>query len=505
MADNIYSGENAIINVTVNPATTGSVTITVDAKQFTKQLVNGSCSFNISGLYIKDYENKLQVYTVIAKFNGNNLYDESTGITSFNVTKKPTEPIIPEKEKGYAVIYVTSGENSKILIRVPYNLKNNVTVKVNDVEYSLSENEGKVVLTFPTNKTGNYTVSVDYAGDENVTNFTGFATFKVDDYLWFIDDVAYRSIYDAVAAAKTGDVIKGTPGVYEIYSTIDIGHRYMPIEPWSVNKTVTITSLNSQSVIFKGDSRRIFFVDIGSDLTLKNLIFEGANLKYGDGGAVENMYDSNLTIENCTFKNLSADRGGAIFVWGNTTIKDSKFINNKGKLGGAIFVLGSSSVSGSFIVDNVEFINNTATSFGGALYFEGSNCYDGFIKNSKFIDNVGNWRGGAIYLSYSNMTIDNTIFNGNKAISENYEVEIKEGVVTGPCGCIIDTSDVVVRNATVHSRSAPGRGSSSRQWASTPDRRTSTPRMGRSRSETHRRSEERRVGKECRSRWSPYH
>ena len=59
MADNIYSGENAIINVTVNPATTGSVTITVDAKQFTKQLVNGSCSFNISGLYIKDYENKL--------------------------------------------------------------------------------------------------------------------------------------------------------------------------------------------------------------------------------------------------------------------------------------------------------------------------------------------------------------------------------------------------------------------------------------------------------------
>lgn len=450
VADNIYSGENAIINVTVNPATTGSVTITVDAKQFTKQLVNGSCSFNISGLYIKDYENKLQVYRVIAKFNGNNLYDESTGITSFNVTKKPTEPIIPEKEKGYAVIYVTPGENSKILIRVPYNLKNNVTVKVNDVEYSLSENEGKVVLIFPTNKTGNYTVSVDYAGDENVTNFTGFATFKVDDYLWFIDDVAYRSIYDAVAAAKTGDVIKGTPGVYEIYSTIDIGHRYMPIEPWSVNKTVTITSLNSQSVIFKGDSRRIFFVDIGSDLTLKNLIFEGANLKYGDGGAVENMYDSNLTIENCTFKNLSADRGGAIFVWGNTTIKDSKFINNKGKLGGAIFVLGSSSVSGSFIVDNVEFINNTATSFGGALYFEGSNCYDGFIKNSKFIDNVGNWRGGAIYLSYSNMTIDNTIFNGNKAISENYEVEIKEGVVTGPCGCIIDTSDVVVRNATAH-------------------------------------------------------
>ena len=433
--EDIVEDQSAYVDITVNDGATGNLMI----------IINGIYKFPAvieKGKAFKEiYDLEIGNYTVEVIYEGNDYYAGTNATTTFKVTEREVEP--PEPVDGYAFIYIQTGNETTISIHVPANLTNNVTITVNDDVYSQASGDGLIVLTIPTYEEGLYSVNVKYAGDESYNAFEASKIFRIYDYCWFINDTGYKTLREAVDAAGDGDVIKGNISLYETDETTDIGHRYMPIEPWEIVKNVTITSMTDKPVTIKGNSNRLFYVDKDSHLTLTNLILTGSDIDIRDGGAVETTYDSYVTIINCTFTNFNADRGGALFLWGKSEVRDSVFIDNNANAGGAIFVLSPVTNDNNVILDNITVINNTAASYGAAIFISGSFNNKTIINNSQFINNIGHGKGGAIYVDYGTAAIDNSLFDSNKALDYYFEneVDISGGAISISRYCDVNISN----------------------------------------------------------------
>lgn len=268
-----------------------------------------------------------------------------------------------------------------------------------------SENIGRENITITSNNRSYYVYSFDVV-EEDLTNY------------WFINDTGFRTLEDAIEAAGYGDIIKGLPGTY-IINGLDIGHRYFPLEPWSVNKTITITSMDPNNpVILSGNNNdRLFFVDSGSVLYLEKLIIANGSSLYG--GAISTMGgslyapDAELYINNCTFVNNSAGEAGAIYSWGSIVyINNTVFVNNSATdtHAGAVFI-----GSGRLILENSQFIGNDAETYAGAIYLTSSE--NQIINNTIFRGNTAS-RGGAIFTNLGDVHIDNCLFDSNQALNK---------------------------------------------------------------------------------------
>ncbi|WP_427831783.1 Ig-like domain repeat protein [Methanobrevibacter intestini] len=276
--------------------------------------------------------------------------------------------------------------------------------------------------------TGDYVISGTFSGDTTAETHTGLLRVNVQNY-WFINETGYETLEEAIAVAGFNDIIKGIPGSYIVNGEIEIGHRYMPSEPYSINKTITITSINDKPVVFIGNNSRLFSIDKWSSLTLKNIILKNGNtlddiVSYA--GAVFVQFKANLTVINCTFENNTAGYSGAIESWGGLTVINSIFRNNvaNNTYAGAIFKDGDYGVT----IINSTFENNSANTYAGALYIMGDSRYNKTIINTKFINNDGN-RGGAIFTSLAPLYIDNCSFIGNKAIDKNTGYDASGGAI----------------------------------------------------------------------------
>ena len=130
--------------------------------------------------------------------------------------------------------------------------------------------------------------------------------------------------------------------------------------------------------------------------------------------------DGKSFIKNCTFINLEAVlTGGAIAVRevDECVIEDCTFVNvSSHKNGGAIFsdIMGyQHSNEGLLLINGTTFFN-CSSGFGGVLLHLGG---DLIIDNSKFIYDYSSFDGGAVYVAYSNVTISNSLFTCNSALS----------------------------------------------------------------------------------------
>ena len=276
--------------------------------------------------------------------------------------------------------------------------------------------------------TGDYVISGTFTGDATAEINTGLLRVNVQNY-WFINETGYETLEEAIAAAGFNDVIKGIPGTYIINKEIEIGHRYMPSEPYSINKTITITSINDKAVTFIGNNSRIFGIDKWSSLTLKNIIIvNGSTLNsiVSYAGAIFVQFKANLTVINCTFENNTAGYSGAIECWGGLTVINSVFRNNvaTNTYAGAIYKDGDYGLT----IINSTFENNSARTYAGALYIMSDSRYNKTIINTTFVNNDG-CRAGAIYTSLAPLYITNCSFIGNKAIDKNTGYEASGGAI----------------------------------------------------------------------------
>ena len=165
-----------------------------------------------------------------------------------------------------------------------------------------------------------------------------------------------------------------------------------------------------------------FYVS-ASGVTIKNLTIINANY-VGDGGAI--YFSSSATsgtVSNCNFTdNTASSRGGAVYFDGTGTVTNCNFTDNSASSrGGAVYFLDQGTVT------NCNFTNNSASSRGGAVYFSST----GNVSNCNFTGNTATGDssyGGAIYI-YSG-TVTNCNFTDNSAYCGGAVYFNREGNVT---------------------------------------------------------------------------
>lgn len=166
--------------------------------------------------------------------------------------------------------------------------------------------------------------------------------------------------------------------------------------------------------------------------TIKNSTFTNnsteSNPVYENNGGAIYVYgtsklvgDNTLKISDSLFESNHTNKtGGAIGVNNlgpsnfEIEISDTTFAkNNSTGYGGAIDVTTGGTGNVTINLNNATFNSNESSkSDGGAIAYEKGNITSN-ISNSTFTNNTAN-NGGAIYNGIKNLTISNTIFDGNK-------------------------------------------------------------------------------------------
>lgn len=151
-------------------------------------------------------------------------------------------------------------------------------------------------------------------------------------------------------------------------------------------------------------------------LSISNTHFEGNRvLNGGSGGAVWNVTNSQLVVNNSTFSLNEGSEGGAIYNSDHSTaeIARSTLDQNKAMTGGAISNRAGSRLMITFSTLN----NNTAAQHGGAIYNDtAAIAPDVEIANSTLsYNNAADGSGGAIYNNLGVISLINATISGNTA------------------------------------------------------------------------------------------
>lgn len=171
----------------------------------------------------------------------------------------------------------------------------------------------------------------------------------------------------------------------------------------------------------------VLFDDSNGNSIINYTIIEfGRGDDYYCGGGVD-IYGNNITIQNTTIQNCSADDGGGIYIYptgSNITLDNLKIFNNTAtNCGGGIYIYGNITLS------NCEIKENNGNS-GDGIYIN-STSTSCSILNSLIYDN----NGSGIDSNGSNLAVVNSIIYGNET-----------GIIFRGSGYIVNSN--IVNNTT---------------------------------------------------------
>lgn len=135
----------------------------------------------------------------------------------------------------------------------------------------------------------------------------------------------------------------------------------------------------------------------------------------GSGGGIWTAGSMNM-INNLVADNSSSGPGGGVMSSGDLTLIDSEFNGNQAggsSMSGGGGGLGFKNAARSLTVQTSEFIDNSSSYRGGAIYFEGTNL---FFAQSTFTSNDAD-AGGGLYLKAALGTalVERSLFQDNSA------------------------------------------------------------------------------------------
>ena len=148
----IKVGEDAVISVKLLSDATGSVTVTVNGKDYTETVVNGVANVKVADL-------KAGTYDVAVKYSGDNNYNAAVATSSFTVSKV-------DSTMDVTVNDIVFGGDLIVDAVLPGDATGEVVITVNGVDYHVSIENGKATGTISGLAAGDYTVTVKYAGDD---------------------------------------------------------------------------------------------------------------------------------------------------------------------------------------------------------------------------------------------------------------------------------------------------------------------------------------------------
>jgi len=151
-SEDIYVGEDETITVTLPSDATGTVTITVNGKKYTADVVSGIAEFTIPGL-------KAGKYTVDASYSGDDKYLPTNGEDNFKVSKLKPDITVDAPD-------ITVGEDGTITVTLPDDATGTVTIEVEGKTYTAKVKNGKAVFKVPGLSVGVHGIKVWYSGDD---------------------------------------------------------------------------------------------------------------------------------------------------------------------------------------------------------------------------------------------------------------------------------------------------------------------------------------------------
>ena len=251
----IKVGEDAVISVKLLSDATGSVTVTVNGKDYTETVVNGVANVKVADL-------KAGTYDVAVKYSGDNNYNAAVATSSFTVSKV-------DSTMDVTVNDIVFGGDLIVDAVLPDDATGEVVITVNGVDYHVSIENGKATGTISGLAAGDYTVTVKYVGDDK---------------------------YTGVEVAENVNVAKAQPVLGVVIADVDYGNGFV-IE-------ATLTGVNSAPL-----SGNVIVTVAGKEYTVKVTdgkgIFTGDKLAagtYGFAAAWAGNDNYNAVVENGDFK-----------------------------------------------------------------------------------------------------------------------------------------------------------------------------------------------------------
>ena len=223
----IKVGEDAVISVKLLSDATGSVTVTVNGKDYTETVVNGVANVKVADL-------KAGTYDVAVKYSGDNNYNAAVATSSFTVSKV-------DSTMDVTVNDIVFGGDLIVDAVLPDDATGEVVITVNGVDYHVSIENGKATGTISGLAAGDYTVTVKYVGDDK---------------------------YTGVEVAENVNVAKAQPVLGVVIADVDYGNGFV-IE-------ATLTGVNNAPL-----SGNVIVTVAGKEYTVK--VTDGKGIATGDG------------------------------------------------------------------------------------------------------------------------------------------------------------------------------------------------------------------------------
>ena len=168
-------GENLTIYATLNGVNntnlTGNVVVTINNKNYSVVVINGKGNVSADKL-------PAGLYNFSATWAGNDNYNGTNISGGFKINKIDSTIAINVED-------IKVGENATIIVNLDSDATGNVTIIVDNQNYTVAINEGQTIKVISGLKTGTYDVFVKYMGDNNYNsaqNTTKFTVLKISDY-----------------------------------------------------------------------------------------------------------------------------------------------------------------------------------------------------------------------------------------------------------------------------------------------------------------------------------
>jgi len=174
--DSIHVGDNAIVKVTLAKDANGNVTIEIDGKTYTKEIVDGVAIFEIENLIAGEK-------SVFATYGGGDYYASAHASNQFNVSKVDSSLTVEVGD-------VKVGENVTVTVHVPKDATGQVLIDIDGVGYYVNVTDGVGTIQIPYLENGTYDMALTYVGDDKYLPSSNSDTFKVEKIASFVIPIA---------------------------------------------------------------------------------------------------------------------------------------------------------------------------------------------------------------------------------------------------------------------------------------------------------------------------
>ena len=199
-------GENLTIYATLNGVNntnlTGNVIVTINNKNYSVVVINGKGNVSVDKL-------PAGLYNFSATWAGNDNYNGTNISGGFKINKIDSTIAINVED-------IKVGENATIIVNLDSDAMGNVTIIVDNQNYTVAINEGMAIKVISGLKTGTYDVFVKYIGDNNYNsaqNTTKFTVLKISDYNM---DVTVPEFKEGVNSTVGVDLPKDAEGTVTV-------------------------------------------------------------------------------------------------------------------------------------------------------------------------------------------------------------------------------------------------------------------------------------------------